>query len=512
MKILKYTSALVLILSLFSCEKRWEEHYDTKPETVDMNVWEAIQANPDLSMFVQQVKDYKYDTLFLNNQTFTVFVPDNEAMSDFAGSETPVESMLDYHFSPHFFQSQSVNGLRLVQTLAEKFALFENTGSTLYLDNIDLSFESPLYNNGKYFILDQVAEPKPNLYEFFSVENPVLTAYIDSQDSIVIDKELSRPIGFDEFGNTVYDTVSEIYNEFEEMYFPVSKESRSKTATIVFPREEDYNDALTDMASFLGDIYQSHEDIPLDWQYDVLVPYLLDHGVFENMIEPEEFIPPPYPDTLKMKNILGDSIYVEYTPIDKTICSNGYTYNYENFMVPDTLYKSPQRTEGESLLEQVGINAFAWDEEVLVNSTKSFEPLREFSGSASNDSLVRVPFDRGYTGTYDLEFNVKTLFPGKYLMIVRTHMYVGGIYDIYLNDELVLTIDYYDYALNWELWFSANGQEIYKPEGPYNRFDCFVDKQNEYGNTKVKFVYREPGNVQNNGLVIDYIDFVPYED
>ena len=36
--------------------------------------------------------------------------------------------------------------------------------------------------------------------------------YIDSQDSIIIDKEKSEPIGFDPDGNTIYDTVSIIYN------------------------------------------------------------------------------------------------------------------------------------------------------------------------------------------------------------------------------------------------------------------------------------------------------------
>jgi uncharacterized surface protein with fasciclin (FAS1) repeats len=293
MKLIRYIIGVFFLLALLSCEKRWEEHYGQEPETVNMNVWDAIQQIPDLSLFVQYVKEFKYDTLFLSDNAYSLFIPDNNAMTALTDTGTVTASMLDYHISLHFIQSRNVQGLKRIQTLAEKFAFFENTGSELYFDEITIQVESPLYLNGKFFVIDQVALPKPNLYEYFYVENPVLTAFIDSHDSIILDKELSRPIGFDEYGNTVYDTVSEIYNLFEEEYFPVSEEFRSKTATFVFPREEDYNNALTEMALALGESYQDYNDIPIDWQFDVLIPYILDHGVFENMIEPSEFIPPP---------------------------------------------------------------------------------------------------------------------------------------------------------------------------------------------------------------------------
>jgi hypothetical protein len=135
---------------------------------------------------------------------------------------------------------------------------------------------------------------------------------------------VSRPIGFDEYGNTIYDTVSETFNLFEEEYFPVSEESRYKTATIVFPLEEDYNAALTEMALSLGSGYEDHTDIPLVWQNEILIPYLLEHGVFENMVEEDEFIMPVYEDTLKMKNILGDSVVIDsasrQVPLQQWVC------------------------------------------------------------------------------------------------------------------------------------------------------------------------------------------------
>ena len=511
MRLIRYLALGFLLFSLISCEPKWKEHYQTQPETVDMNVWDAIQLDPDLSLFVQYIKEFKYDTLFLTDNPFTLFVPTNQAFNALTDTGTVTRSILDYHISLHFIQSRNVQGKKKIQTLAEKFALFDNRGKEIYLDNIALQFESPLYLNGKYFVMDKVALPLPNLYEFFSVEIPILRAYIDSHDSIILDKKLSRPIGFDEFGNTVYDTVAEDFNLFEDEFFEVSKEFRNATATFVFPREDDYNDALNDMAQLLGDRYQDYNDIPLAWQYDVLIPYLLEQGVFENMIEPEEFILPPFPDTLKMRNILDDTVFIFYEPVNKTLCSNGYAYDYADFAIPDTLFTGAYRMEGEWLLREIGINKYAWLDFVDVTSDVSLPPLKELVKTASNDSILRVGFPKGYNQGYSLEIKVETLFPRKYLMVVRTHMYVGGIYDIYVNDELVMNIDYYDFVRYRELWPSVTGKR-YIPNGAFNSFDCWVENTSEYSEATVKFVYREPGKVLNNGLVIDYIDFIPYDD
>ncbi len=304
-------------------------------------MWDAIQKDENLSSFVNHLKEYKYDTLFLTNNTYTLFAPDNDAFSEFLASGSVNKALLDYHISSFFIQSGSIEDKRKIQTLAEKFALFVRNPLGIFLDDIPIEFESPLYRNGKYFKMNKVALPKPNLYEYIAATNPVLKRYIDSQDSIIVDKELSRPIGFDENGNTIYDTVAIIYNEFEEEFFPVKEEFRYQTATIVFPKEENYNNALTSMAISMNCGYNDYNDVPMEWQDEILIPYLLEHGVFENMVEQEEFLEETVKDTVKMKNILGDSIVIDYVPTEKTICSNGYAYNYQDFEIPDTLYAAP---------------------------------------------------------------------------------------------------------------------------------------------------------------------------
>lgn len=509
-----YIFILVICLAaLFEgCTNEWKDHYGVYPETVDQNVWEAMKADNEISDFVQLLEENSYDTLFRSNNAYTFFAPSNEALQKFLATNSIDTTILKYHISKYFIQLQNINGKTKVQTFSKKFALLERNGSLAKFDGISINFESPLYKNGKYYILDEVAYPLPNLYEFFSKNNETLKKYIDSQDSIVLDPLKSLPIGFDEKGNTIYDTVSIVYNKFEEEFFKVRGEFRNKTATIVFPLKDDYNDALTEMAQYIGGTFVDYNDIPMVWQQKILVPYLLSRGVFDNMLEPADFVPKTGTGPFKLQNILGDSVRITYTPVDKALCSNGYAYNYQDFHIPDSLYKEASRFEAEWLLEATGIDKYNWSENAKIETDKIFEPYREFVTTASNDSILRVLFPTQYSGKFSLEFNTDYLLPRRYIMIVRTHMDYGGIYNIYVNDELVKTFDYYDYVWNWGGIINSVTGDYFIPEGRFNKFDTYVENITKFGKAKVRFEYAGPGNVSSNGLIIDYVDFLPVQE
>ncbi len=501
----------LIVLIGTGCTKQWEDHYNVYPDTVNENLWNAMQNDPQISDFVEVMKSFKLDTLFTNSDIpYTVFAPSNDAVSGFLSTNSFDTLVLHYEIASHFINTSSISGKRQVQTLTKKFALFENLGGQVKIDGVGIKKESPLYLNGRYFIVDQVIEPKPNLYEYFQITNPVLSNYIDTQDTIILDKENSKPLGFDENGNTVYDTVSIIQNKFEMKYFPVKHEFRTLSATVVFPSEEDYNSALDIVAESLGGNYVDHNDIPVEWQEQKLIPHLLAQGIFLNRLEPEEFIWKSPKDTLKLLNVLGDSIVVNYTPVDKAYCSNGYAYNYQNFVIPDSLYMGGTRFEGEALLKPTGLK-YVWEDSVFVKSDIALSPTQELVPTASNDSIIRVSFPKGYAGKFSLEFKGPSLFPRKYLMIVRTHMDYGGIFDFYVNDELVRTFDYYDYILYRGVLPGTLPGTRYIPQGRFNSFDMLVDNITEYGGAKIKIDYKGPSYVLNNGLVIDYIEFKPVE-
>ncbi len=500
-----------IIVTAIGCTDNWDDHYNKQPETINTNVWKAIKGKSELSSFVAMIEKYKYDTLFLTDDTYTIFVPDNAAMAKLVKSQVSDTTILNYHISRHFIQPVDIQGKRKLQTFAEKYSTFEYLNGKPTYDGIALYYESPLYINGKFFVMSEVAVPKLNLYEFIAKNNTYLKAYIDSKDTIIIDQEKSRPIGFDENGNTVYDTVSIKANMFEYEYFPVSSEFRKWAVTLVYPKQANYENGLNLMAQKLGGKFIDYRNIPIRWQEEILIPHLLKHGFFLNMLEPYEFVPVSALSKRRkftMMNINGDSIVTNYTPVNPYLSSNGIFYDYANFEVPDSLFSGSEKMEGEWLARTTGINRYAWRKEVSVTSTTNFNVFNQYIKGASNDSILSVNFTKGYKGIYKVQFNTKNLFPRKYRMEVHTHMDIGGIYDIYVNNILVKTFDYYDYVKGRGLIKSVTG-ETFAPTGRYNRFDCYVDNITDYGKPTIRFEYKAPGSAPNNGLVIDVIKFIP---
>lgn len=507
MKNYKIVVLLLLLIPLFqNCEDTWQEHYGSTPETVDQSVWDVIKSDNNLSVFVSKMEEFGLDSIFVYdtlafNDVYTLFIPSNAAFENFEGEVN--RAQLAYHIMKYYLLPRNVDGTKKVQTILLKFAQFENKDGALFFDRIPIEYTSPLYANGRYFVINEISHPLPNLYEYIKFSNTALKKYIDEQDSIVLDKELSTPIGFDDFGNTVYDSVIDVINLFEEEFFEVSKEFRLKTATLVFPKQDTYNEALTEMALKIGSGYTSYEDIAEEWQQEVLIPYLLGRGVFENQMEPVEF----QRDTLI--NILGERIILDYRPTDLAYCSNGYAYDYAQFTIEDTLFMNPIRNEAERLLKYKGQNTYVWQEDVTVVSDKTFKPEADFVNIASNDSILKVQFDDAYEGEFSVEFESEPLFPRRYLFVVRTHMDFGGIYDIYVNDELVKTFDYNDFTRYRGIIQSAVPGIRFIAVGRYNKFDFWVDNITEYGRAKIRFEYRGPSTSRYNGLLLDYISCVP---
>lgn len=511
--------SVFIILSILSCTRNWDDHYTKYPDTVNMNVWDAIKERSELSHFVELMVKYKYDSLFLSSDhVYTLFVPDNSAFDNFEGSLVNDTTILSYHISRHFILPVDIQGMNKLQTLNDKYATFEYISGRSFFDGVALSYESPLYLNGKFFIMNKVALPKLNLYEYFAINNPYLKSYIDKKDSIILDKEKSRPIGFDLNGNTIYDTIAIKLNLLDSIYFPVSKEFLARTATFAFPRMQNYTNALNVMAQKLGDKYVDYTDIPFKWQEEILIPFLLDHGTFLNVLEVSDFKPiDPLNKKKKynMVNIRGDSVLVTYVPTDKYICSNGVTYDYADFVIPDSLYSGKEKFEGEWLARPTGANKYTWRSNVIVTSTSSFDVANAYNKGQSNDSVMVVNFTKGYSGAFNLQFDTRELFPRKYRMIVYTHMDIGGKYNIYVNDVQVkrnpndlVSFDYYDYTKTKGIIKSVTGAN-FVPTGRYNRFDFYVENITDYTKATIRFEYKGPGNVLNNGLVIDVIEFVP---
>jgi len=512
-KILYILISLLLVITC--CTKEWDQHYGEIEETVNVRLWDTLQQIPKYSLFVAHLEKYNLDTLLKSSNSKTVFVPTNEAFYEYLNYDTSDFLLtLKYHIVNRHFTLQEVQNEYWLQTVSEKYALIENYGNTYLFDASEVSdsVPSPLLLDGRYYEINRIAKPKPNIYQFIKWNNTAIWKYIHLQDTIVLDIMASKPIGINDKGETVYDSVLNINNSFEEEFFGISKEYRNISATMLVPDSSNYNAALDEMAAKLGSSISSHKDIPERWQNDVFIPYILQRGIYWGILEPFEFESP------KLANINGDSIIIDFDidPSSRFTCSNGIVYDYGSFTVPEELYVQNTR-EGENLCTKFG-GQYSWDpDEVELDGNSSFQPIKQVFTGASNDTVINVEFGKNYTGDYAISFSIKNVFPRKYRFVWKTNFRNSGIYSIYINGERILLGDSGFYTDNEELdiydlsngFYSSLGYKIWPDNSGFLELDGIVENITEYGNVKVKIEYRGPGNASINGLNMDYVALLP---
>jgi hypothetical protein len=495
---------ILLCLAVISCTREeWKDHYDTRHEQVDMKIWDAVKEEPRYSKFVEYMEEYQLDSLFELDQFYTLFIPDNDALEAMTDTAGPIDKTLANHISRTVFLTSHIGEIRKLQVLNGKFAVIEQSATGYTFEGVAVEYSSPLYLDGKYFEIARIAYPKLNLYEFTELFSRTIRWFIDANDSVYLDKTLSTPISFDDKGRTIYDSVFSVVNTFERDFFPVSQELRDKSATFILFTQGQYNHALDEMAGMLGPGFNSHEDIPEVWQYEVLLPDAMVKSLFDNDLE--------YTDLKeKMVSVTGDTVKIDpgnINPDSKYKCSNGTIYTYYDYAVPKELFEGTSHIEGEEMIDSIGAGRFAWNEYVTLCGEDPYivEPQRGFSRTASEDLYVTVTLPRTFSGEYCLEIHFKNLFPRKYRLVYRASFRPSGYYAIYVNGEMIGEFDTFYLR---DPVYSVTGEIFVAVEG-YNIKDWWVENITEFGDVTVRFEYLDPGLSTSNGFNIDYIQLVP---
>lgn len=485
-----------------SCKKDdWEDHYLNYDEKIDMKLWDAVKLESRFSKFVEWIEKNELDTLFDSGLSYTLFIPNNTAIQSYKDTTGyPEGKVLSNHISQTVFLTSNINLNRKLQTLSGKFVLIERTSDGFDFDGHSIIYDSPLYLDGKIYEISEVAFPRPNLYEFTSLYSSIIKQYIDGTDSVYLDKNKSKPIGFDKFGNTIYDSIFGNVNRFERDFFPVSQEFRDKTATFVLFTQLQYDEALNEMAQNLGPGFISKDDIPEKWQFEVLLPNMMAKSLFNKVLDYSAL-----KDT--MVSVTGDTVMIDPDNIDPTskfLCSNGQIYTYVDFTVPENLYKGSIQIEGEDLVDSIGAGRYAWKENVTVTGLVA-EPSKQLATQASEKSIVIVSFPRNYSGSYIVEFFFTNVFPMKYRLEWRANYRPSGIFAVYIDDFKLGEFD--TYSLRSSI-ISVTGQRFVPVEG-FNKKDWWVENLEDFGDVKIRFEYLGPGSQSTNGFNIDYIALIP---
>ena len=492
---------LGVLVMITGCKKEWDDHFLPAEPTVNLPMWDQLKENSTYSTFIAYMETTHLDSIFMGNQQYTLFIPSNQAFESAPDSIEINTFILNHLISANVLNIRNVEQFRKLQTRSGKFAFIEHNQGEYSFDGIKIISSSPLYLDGRYYELNQLPLAKPNFYEYFDTRLSVMKDYVDSQDSVYLDRALSTPIGFDENGDIIYDSVFTIKNLFESYYFPVSLESRQDFATFILFTQSQYESALDEMAQNFGGDFQSHEDIPQEWQDRVLLPTFLDNGVFKDILTIDQLSDP------NLININGDFVDLDIGNIDtasQVLCSNGVMYHFKEFSVPENLYLGENRIEGEWLIDSVGQGKYAWKDHVTVIGA-NVEPTESMTDLASGGSMVSVVLGRNFSEPYSVEFAFQDIFPGRHRLEWRANYRPSGVYAVFVNDQQVGQFDMYNFRYSIP---SVTG-ERFAPESGFNRVDFWVDNLTEYGDVKVRFEFVDGGISADNGFNIDYVSLIP---
>ncbi|WP_175550525.1 fasciclin domain-containing protein [Bacteroides luti] len=184
-----------------SCNDQWDNHIAIIDKTLSGNVLEAIQSNPDLSIFYGMVKAVGYDSLLQSANNFTVLAPSNSALSTYANSSDDVKkSIVKNHIAYLTYNSTQLAALSKIKMI---------NGKNLDLSNVNISSSKDLLcNNGIVHVVNNAIIPNLNIYEYLESIRGQYTQVDEllSMTKKVMDKQRSVQTGVDENGNVLYDT------------------------------------------------------------------------------------------------------------------------------------------------------------------------------------------------------------------------------------------------------------------------------------------------------------------
>jgi len=502
-------SIFILFTILFTaCKQDVEEYYFKETETsVDTDILSLLKQNAEYSLFLELLEKYNVDSILSKGKIYTFFVPTNSAMENFEMGMLGEKELVDYLMTESYVNLNQIKLQKKIQTQSGKFALIEKGNNGFTFDGIAIIKGSPLANNGRFYEIANVAQPKPSLFQYIAKTNEFYRAYLVSRDSVYLDKELSKPIGYTDDGLTVYDTVLTKINLFEKFYFPVSQEFRDNKATMLLFTQEQYDKALDVISTELG---IAKTKIPQYWQNEILMPYLIEQSVFRNTLPYSIFT------TGMAKNILGDSVIVkpQNITLDYFECSNGRVYKLIDFKVPESLYKLNDTTALSNLVFSKGSNLWGWNNDVKVTG-QTFNPVSAAISSAVFKNTLLIDMGKNFTGSFSLAYKHKNIFPATYKLTLRANVSKTGVYNLFINGKQY-PVDIKDGKgpqLNFDFFDLRNGvissvtNKFYPFQNNFCSFDILIDNIIEFGDVEVKLVYVRPSprNLNNSGLNIDFV-------
>lgn len=230
------------------CNSYFDEYYEDKRTIEASSVLEYLNSSNEYSAFVECLVETGLDSTLEEAKTITVFAVENEGM-DYI-KNLSVDSMLlymKYHLAyGNNYRSELQYKSRL-KSFNGKYHAITNNGE-IRINNVTFNMPDVTCGNGIIQGMNSSFSVKRNLYETIlrlPDEFSIIRNYISDADTLLFDRGNSKPIGINETGNTIYDTVWIHSNRILQGTGDVRKEDDFFTAFI--PTNDAVTSAITNV-------------------------------------------------------------------------------------------------------------------------------------------------------------------------------------------------------------------------------------------------------------------------
>lgn len=197
--IFKPLIVVLSVLFLFSCsEETWDDHYYAEvSEKSDLNMYDYLKSQPELSKFVTMIDMVGLEELLSGSQTFTVWAPDNEALAtvDLNNADL-VEKIVTNHIT--FFSLPTANIVeKEVMMLNGKILNLAKADGKFTIQGYDMTQANIAVNNGVVHKMNTYVPYIMNIWEYIMSANELdsLRSYVNSLTTMEFDEELSYQDG-----------------------------------------------------------------------------------------------------------------------------------------------------------------------------------------------------------------------------------------------------------------------------------------------------------------------------
>lgn len=334
----RYINLWILSLGLLvGCNTAWDKYFNQVGEyegeaVSPLNLLDYLKTQESYSDFVGLLEKAGVDEVLTKNQVLTVWAIPNENIPieiKSADSTTLRQFMKNHINNVALYKSKL--GPRRIHTLAGKILKTEVDENIYTIDEVTITRMNQICQNGVIHELkDGVLTPKKNIYEYMmslgeecSIFRDTLNAYNDT----VFDRANSLPIGENELGNTVYDSVFVIENPFLPARGDIRDEERE--LTLFLPTNDVVKSMLMSVSSFFAQMKMEFTTADTNRIMTWMLKSVVHSGRMTS-----------YPTGRSLTSVHGSEWRTdkEYVKEDFENCSNGNVYIVSTLVFPRKEY------------------------------------------------------------------------------------------------------------------------------------------------------------------------------